>query len=163
MNKHELINIWKKEEHAAHIHGWDFSHIEGRYTEETDLPWDYRHIIRDYLKPEMKLLDIDTGGGEFLFPSVRAHTATISDAGPLAALRRMGYQSGEQSLHGFRAIASTLLNESGEREAVIEAQLAHKDPDATRRAYNRAAYLEERRGMMQRWADRIDQLRAGAN
>ena len=66
MNKHELISIWKKEERAAHIHGWDFSHIAGRYTEETDLPWDYRHIIWDYLNPEMKLLDIDTGGGEFL-------------------------------------------------------------------------------------------------
>ena len=51
MNEHELINIWKKEELAAHIHGWNFSHIEGRYTEETDLPWDYRHIILDYLKP----------------------------------------------------------------------------------------------------------------
>lgn len=50
----------------AHIHGWDFSHIAGRYTEETDLPWDYRHIILDYLKPEMKLLDVDTGGGKFL-------------------------------------------------------------------------------------------------
>ena len=59
MNKHELINIWKTEEHAAHIHGWDFSHIEGRYTEETDLPWDYRHIILDYLKPEMKLLVLE--------------------------------------------------------------------------------------------------------
>ena len=66
MNEHELISIWKKEERAAHIHGWDFSHIAGRYTEETDLPWDYRHIIWDYLNPEMKLLDIDTGGGEFL-------------------------------------------------------------------------------------------------
>ncbi len=74
MNKHELINIWKTEEHVAHIHGWDFSHIEGRYTEETDLPWDYRHIILNYLKPEMKLLDIDTGGGEFFVippPSLR--------------------------------------------------------------------------------------------
>lgn len=127
-------------------------------------------LRRDHLVPlsrqvleKLDALRQFSGGGEFLFPSVRAHTATISDAGPLAALRRMGYQSGEQSLHGFRAIASTLLNESGEREAVIEAQLAHKDPDATRRAYNRAAYLEERRGMMQRWADRIDQLRAGAN
>ena len=45
MNKHELINIWKTEEHVAHIHGWDFSHIEGRYTEETDLPWNYQNII----------------------------------------------------------------------------------------------------------------------
>lgn len=66
MNDQELIDTWKKEEDAAHIHGWDFSHIAGKYTEETDLPWDYRQIISDYLKPEMKLLDVDTGGGEFL-------------------------------------------------------------------------------------------------
>ena len=66
MKESERINIWKKEESAAHIHGWDFSHIEGKYTEETDLPWNYQRIILDYLKPEMKLLDIDTGGGEFL-------------------------------------------------------------------------------------------------
>ncbi len=66
MNENELISIWKREEDVAHIHGWDFSHIAGRYTEETDLPWDYRRVILDCLKPEMKLLDIDTGGGEFL-------------------------------------------------------------------------------------------------
>ena len=66
MKETELINSLKKEESIAHIHGWDFSHIAGRYTEETDLPWDYQRIIFDYLKPEMKLLDIDTGGGEFL-------------------------------------------------------------------------------------------------
>ena len=66
MKENELISTWKREESAAHIHGWDFSHIEGRYTAETDLPWNYRRIILDYLKPEMKLLDIDTGGGEFL-------------------------------------------------------------------------------------------------
>ena len=66
MKEKELIDIWKREESVAHIHGWDFSHIEGKYTEETDLPWNYQNIILDYLKPEMKLLDIDTGGGEFL-------------------------------------------------------------------------------------------------
>ena len=66
MKEKELIDIWKREESVAHIHGWDFSHIVGRYTEETDLPWNYQNIILDYLKPEMKLLDIDTGGGEFL-------------------------------------------------------------------------------------------------
>ena len=58
MKEKELIDIWKREESVAHIHGWDFSHIEGRYTEETDLPWNYQNIILDYLKPEMKLLDI---------------------------------------------------------------------------------------------------------
>lgn len=62
----ERIETWKAEEAIAHIHGWDFSHIDGRYTEETDLPWDYREEILRQLKPEMKILDMDTGGGEFL-------------------------------------------------------------------------------------------------
>ena len=62
----ELLAQWRAEESAAHIHGWDFSHIDGRYTEEGDLPWDYRKLILAHLAPNMKLLDIDTGGGEFL-------------------------------------------------------------------------------------------------
>ena len=66
MNTNELIKRWKAEEEITHIHGWDFSHIEGRYMEEDDLPWDYREEILRYLKPEMRILDIDTGGGEFL-------------------------------------------------------------------------------------------------
>ena len=61
-----LIAAWKAEEEIAYIHGWDFSHISGRYTEQDDLPWDYRAEIRLYLRPEMNILDIDTGGGEFL-------------------------------------------------------------------------------------------------
>ena len=61
-----MLSEWRKEEKIAHIHGWDFSHISNRYTEETDLPWNFKNIILKYLKPEMKLLDIDTGGGEFL-------------------------------------------------------------------------------------------------
>lgn len=62
----KLLESWKKEETIAHIHGWDFSHLEGRYTEEEDLPWDYRQEILSRLCPDMHLLDIDTGGGEFL-------------------------------------------------------------------------------------------------
>ena len=62
----ELVAAWKAEEEIAFIHGWDFSHIHGRYTEEDDLPWDYRREILSRLTPEMKLLDMDTGGGEFL-------------------------------------------------------------------------------------------------
>ena len=65
MNTNELIKRWKAEEEIAHIHGWDFSHIEERYMED-NLPWDYREEILRYLKPEMRILDIDTGGGEFL-------------------------------------------------------------------------------------------------
>ena len=66
MNTEELKQIWLKEEKAAQIHGWDFSHINGRFEEDDDLPWDYKKIVQSYLKEDMKLLDIDTGGGEFL-------------------------------------------------------------------------------------------------
>ena len=62
----KLIENWLEEEKNAHIQGWDFSHIYGRYEEENDLPWNYKNIIKQYLKAEYKLLDIDTGGGEFL-------------------------------------------------------------------------------------------------
>ena len=66
MKRTELKEIWKKEEDAAHIHGWDFSHIDGRADQDLDLPWDYRQIIKQYLHDDMKILDYDTGGGEFL-------------------------------------------------------------------------------------------------
>lgn len=65
-NTIQLLKEWLEEEKEAHIHGWDFSHIYGRYEEEHDLPWDYEQVVRDYLLPGMRLLDIDTGGGEFL-------------------------------------------------------------------------------------------------
>lgn len=67
MNINELKKIWLSEEENAYIHGWDFSHIDGRsYFGDDDLPWDYRKLILERLSPEMNILDIDTGGGEFL-------------------------------------------------------------------------------------------------
>ena len=101
-----------------------------------------------------------SGPDRYLFPSAKTKSATISDAGPLAALRRMGYQKHEMTPHGFRAMASTRLNELGFRADVIEAQLAHREPDAVRLAYNRAEYTDERRKLMQAWADYLDGLRA---
>jgi len=74
----------------------------------------------------------------------------------------MGY-AGKFSAHGFRATASTLLNELNYRSDVIEAQLAHKDRDQTRHSYNRAQYMPERKQMMQQWADHIDAMCDGAN
>lgn len=74
----ELIKLWKREEEIAHIHGWDFSHIDGRYTENTDFPWDYRQVIGQYLMPDRKLLDIDTGGGEFLLSLGHPHENTAA-------------------------------------------------------------------------------------
>lgn len=77
MNRNQLISAWKAEENIAHIHGWDFSHIHGRFS-EFDLPWDYLKIILRYLKPEMKLLDVDTGGGEFLLRLGHPHKNTAA-------------------------------------------------------------------------------------
>ena len=74
----ELISAWKAEEEIAHIHGWDFSQIDGRYTEQDDLPWDYRAVIGEYLRPEKKILDIDTGGGEFLLSLNHPHENTAA-------------------------------------------------------------------------------------
>ena len=65
MNKQELYAAWKAEEDRAHIHGWDFSHIEDRYEQEP-LPWDYETVLRQYLREDARILDYDTGGGEFL-------------------------------------------------------------------------------------------------
>ena len=78
MTTKERIAHWKAEEEIAHIHGWDFSHIEGRYMEEGDLPWNYREEILRYLKPEMRILDIDTGGGEFLLSLNHPHENTAA-------------------------------------------------------------------------------------
>ena len=66
LDEEELKTIWKQEEANAIIKGWDFSHIQRRYKEENNLPWDYKDIINNYLSKDMKLLDYDTGGGEFL-------------------------------------------------------------------------------------------------
>ena len=103
-----------------------------------------------------------TGGGKYLFPSTRTETRPIADATMLNALRRMGYQKHEMSVHGFRSIASTLLNELGFNRDWIERQLAHGERDEVRAAYNYAEYLPERRKMMQAWADYLSDLREKA-
>lgn len=99
-----------------------------------------------------------SGSGRYLFPSAKTKAVTTSDVWPLAALRRMGYQKHEMTPHGFRAMASTRLNEIGCRADVIEVQLAHREPDAVRLAYNRAEYTDERRRMIQEWADYLNSV-----
>ena len=78
MNREDLIRSWREEEAIAHIRGWDFSHINDRYSEQDDLPWDYREEILHYLRPDMQLLDIDTGGGEFLLSLGHPHSNTAA-------------------------------------------------------------------------------------
>ena len=76
-----LISQWKREEACARIRGWDFSHINGRYEEENDLPWDYGETVRSFLRPEMKLMDYDTGGGEFLLSLKHPYENTAATEG----------------------------------------------------------------------------------
>ena len=104
-----------------------------------------------------------TGRGRYVFPSPRSAERPLSDNAITAALRRMGYTGDQMSWHGFRAMASTLLNETGYPPDVIELQLAHQERNEVRAAYNRAQRLEERRTMMQSWADYLDGLRQGAD
>lgn len=101
-----------------------------------------------------------SGDGRLMFPGLRSPDKAISDAAFIAALRRMGYPKEEMCAHGFRAMASTLLNEQGYSADVIEKQLAHNPREKIRGIYNRAEYLPERRKMMQEWADYLDGLRA---
>lgn len=96
-----------------------------------------------------------TGDKEFVFFSAASADKHISNGTVLMALRRMGYQ-GRMTGHGFRTLASTILNEKGYVPDVIERQLAHEDEDRVRAAYNRAEYLLERKKMMQDYADWLD-------
>jgi len=102
-----------------------------------------------------------TGHTRYLFPSMRANSAPISDVTLLAALRRMGYDKDTMTVHGFRSMASTLLNEQGYNRDWIERQLAHGERNTVRASYNFAQYLPERRKMMQEWSDYLDGLRVG--
>ena len=81
MNVERLKENWKQEESIAHIHGWDFSHIHGRYEEEDDLPWDFREIVQSYRDDNMELLDMETGGGEFLLSLYHPNKKTAAVEG----------------------------------------------------------------------------------
>ena len=101
-----------------------------------------------------------TGTRPLLFPGRSDHRKPISENTMLYALYRLGYHR-RATVHGFRALASTILNESGRWSPdVIERQLAHKEQNKVRAAYHRAQYLEERVRMMQWWADFLDLERA---
>jgi integrase len=108
------------------------------------------------------LLDLEalTGGGRFLFPSVRSASRNMSENTINAALRRLGFCKDEMTGHGFRSAASSILNESGIWNAdAIQRQLAHVDSDSVRRAYARADYWDERVRMMTWWGEKCDEVK----
>ncbi|WP_206241690.1 tyrosine-type recombinase/integrase [Novosphingobium terrae] len=104
-----------------------------------------------------------TGPRGFVFPSIRSRKRPMSENTINAALRRLGYTTDEMTAHGFRAMASTLLNESGQWSYdAIERALAHGDTDRVRAAYHRGTHWKERVEMAQWWSDLLDALRQGA-
>jgi integrase len=98
-------------------------------------------------------------GDRLVFPSIRSLLRPLSENAMNSALRRMGYRSDEMCAHGFRATASTILNERGFEPDVIEAALAHQSQDETRAAYNRARYWPQRVALLQSWADLLDDFK----
>lgn len=124
------------------------------------------HIIplADQAVEILKALQPITGMGKYVFPSARGLSRPLSENGVRTALRNMGYTNEQISPHGFRAMARTLLDEVlGFPPDWIEHQLAHSVRDANGRAYNRTKHLDNRRKMMQAWADYLDTLRLGVD
>ena len=123
------------------------------------------HIVPLSEQSVAVLLEIQTvtGEGKYVFPSIRSSSRSMSENTVNAALRRMGYTKEEMTGHGFRAMASTLLNEQGFAEDWIETQLAHAQRNKVRAAYNRAKYLPQRKTMMQHWADYLGSLQTGGD
>jgi integrase len=138
----------------------DLDNAEWRYVvTKTNTP----HIVPLSRQAVAILRDLQplTGNGQFVFPGARTSRRPMSDNTVLAAMRRMGIGKEEMSGHGFRAAARTILDEVLEvRPDYIEHQLAHAVRDPNGRAYNRTAHLQERRKMMQQWADYLDMLKA---
>ncbi|MFN3812616.1 MAG: tyrosine-type recombinase/integrase [Roseateles asaccharophilus] len=112
----------------------------------------------------LRELESLTGAGRFVFPALTSKQRCMSENTVRSALRRLGYGNDDMTAHGFRATARTMIAERlGVPAEVIEAQLAHAVGDALGRAYNRTQFAEQRRAMMQAWADYLDKLRKGAD
>lgn len=145
---------WKEFDLAQKI--WTIPAQKTKMRREHRVPLS-RQVIR--MLAELQPLSGDT---KFLFPGVRSADRSITDNTLNAALRRLGYDKTQMTAHGFRAMASTLLNEMGKwHPDAIERQLGHIESNEIRRAYARGEYWDERVKMMQAWSDYLDGLRSG--
>ena len=133
------------------------------------IPGEKMKMSRDHLVPlspqaivVLETLRPYSGEGRYVFPGLKGNNMVMCSQTLILALRRMGFEKDEMCSHGFRAMASTLLNEQGYPPDVIERQLAHVQRNQVRAAYNRAEYLPERKKMMDEWANYLDLLRERA-
>jgi len=114
---------------------------------------------------ELREIQPLTGHSKYVFHGERDHDRPMSDNAIRSALRRMGWANDEMTPHGFRAMASTILDNMGYKQEWLERQLAHEEPNKIKAAYKRDTwrmYLPERTAMMQAWADYLDKLKEGA-
>lgn len=157
-----LVFVRPGELRKAEWSEFDLKHSQWRIPAER-MKMREEHIVPLSKQAVKVLQDLQplTGNGKYLFPSLRAPKEPMSENTVNAALRRMGYSKDEMTGHGFRAMASTRLNELGFDPDVIERQLAHAERNKVRAAYNRAQYLSERVKMMQAWSDYLMQLKTG--
>lgn len=140
---------------------FDFTTNEWRYTASKTKTEHIVPLARQAVEV-LKELHLVSGSGKYLFPSIRTRTRSISDNTLNAALRALGIPKDKMCMHGFRAMARTLLDEALEYEPhLLEHQLAHAVKDPLGRAYNRTKHLSARKEMMQAWADYLDSLREG--
>ncbi|MBK6660056.1 MAG: integrase arm-type DNA-binding domain-containing protein [Proteobacteria bacterium] len=157
-----LVFVRPGELRSARWADFDFEAAEWRYTVTKTATAHIVPLSRQALKILRDLQPV-TGRGQYVFPSARSGRRPMSDNAILAAMRNAGIAKEEMTGHGFRAMARTILDEVlGFRPDLIEHQLAHAVRDPHGRAYNRTAHLPERRKMMQKWADYLDKLKAGA-
>jgi integrase len=156
-----LVFVRPGELRAAQWTEFDFEKSEWRIP-ATRMKMRVQHVVPLSTQAVAVLRDLQplTGRFAFAFPGVRSRFRPMSENTITAALRRMGYSGQDMTGHGFRSMASTLLNEQGWNRDAIERQLAHGERDAVRAAYNYAEHLPERRRMMQAWADYLDQLKS---
>jgi integrase len=161
-----LVFVRPGELRSAEWSEFDFDKAEWRIPGEKMKMRD-PHIVPLSTQAAAILLELQplTGRGRYVFPSARTPNGDrcMSENAVLAALRRLGYTKDEMTGHGFRSMASTLLNEQGWHRDAIERQLAHTERNAVRAAYNYAEHLPERRKMMQAWADYLDGLKRSAD
>jgi len=156
-----LVFVRPGELRAAQWSEFDFEKAEWRIP-AARMKMRVQHVVPLSTQAIAVLRDLQplTGRFAFAFPGVRSRFRPMSENTITAALRRMGYSGQDMTGHGFRSMASTLLNEQGWNRDAIERQLSHGERDAVRAAYNYAQHLPERRKMMQAWADYLDQLKA---
>ncbi len=143
---------------------FDLENAEWRIPVE-NMKGNQQHIVPLSKQALSLLKDVHslTGASPYVFPSNKSINSPMSIDTLRAALRRMGYGKGEITTHGFRGMASTMLNEQGWNSDAIERQLAHVEGNTVRAAYNHAQHLPERKKMMQSWADYLDGLASGAD